>query len=93
MEARKTASSCMDEQYAGGPNGSPDACILVRRASRAVTHLYDLVLAPTGLKATQFVLLRAIEQHGEIPSPAWPRNTPCRRRLSPAGWRACAEPG
>lgn len=66
MEARKTASSCMDDQYAAGLNGSADPCILFRRASRAVTHLYDLVLAPSGLKATQFVLLRALEQHSQI---------------------------
>ena len=39
---------------------------MFRRASRAVTHLYDLVLSPSGLKATQFVLLRAIERHSRI---------------------------
>jgi DNA-binding MarR family transcriptional regulator len=55
----------MGDQYTAGLNGSADACILFRRASRAVTHLYDLVLAPSGLKATRFVLLRAIEQHSE----------------------------
>jgi DNA-binding MarR family transcriptional regulator len=43
-----------------------DPCVALRRATRAVTHLYDLVLAPTGVKATQFVLLEAIQQHGEI---------------------------
>lgn len=37
-----------------------------RRATRALTHLYDLVLAPTGLKATQFAILRGIAQHEEI---------------------------
>lgn len=66
MEARKTAFSCMDRQYAANLNGSEDACILFRRAGRAVTHLYDLVLSPSGLKATQFVLLRAIECHSRI---------------------------
>lgn len=30
------------------------------------THLYGLVLAPIGLKATQFSLLQAIAEHGEI---------------------------
>jgi DNA-binding MarR family transcriptional regulator len=43
-----------------------DACAALRRASRAISHLYDLVLAPTGLKATQFIILNAIAQRGEI---------------------------
>lgn len=42
------------------------ACGGLRRASRAVTQLYDLVLMPTGLKTTQFIALRAIEEAGEI---------------------------
>ena len=41
-------------------------CAALRAAARAVTQLYDLVLTPTGLKATQFVILRAIHQSGEI---------------------------
>jgi DNA-binding MarR family transcriptional regulator len=45
---------------------APDVCVVLRRASRAVTHLYDLVLAPTGLKATQVMILQAIREHGEI---------------------------
>lgn len=44
-----------------------DPCAALRRASRAVTHLYDLVLAPTGLKSTQFIILRAIYDSGELP--------------------------
>jgi DNA-binding MarR family transcriptional regulator len=43
-----------------------DPCAGLRRATRAVTHLYDLVLAPTGLKSTQFILLHAIYERGEI---------------------------
>lgn len=42
------------------------ACASLRRASRAVCHLYDLVLAPTGLKQTQFVILQTIAEAGEI---------------------------
>ena len=42
------------------------ACASVRRTSRAVCHLYDLVLSPTGLRATQFVMLDAIYRAGEI---------------------------
>jgi len=41
-------------------------CLAVRQAARAVTDLYDLVLSPTGLKATQFILLRAIAEHGGL---------------------------
>ena len=35
------------------------SCGNLRRASRAVTQLYDGVLQPSGLKATQFTLLVA----------------------------------
>lgn len=42
------------------------ACSLTRRAARSVTQLYDVVLSPTGIKATQFVLLRAISDSGSI---------------------------
>lgn len=42
------------------------ACASLRRSSRAVCHLYDLVLAPTGLKLTQFTLLYAMSEAGEI---------------------------
>ena len=51
-----------------GKNLSQDscACTAVRRASRAITQLYDLVLSPSGLRATQFIILLAIGQEGEI---------------------------
>lgn len=38
----------------------------LRCASRAVAHLYDMVLAPSGLKATQFMILRVIAESEEI---------------------------
>ena len=41
-------------------------CSLTRRAARSVTQLYDVVLAPVGIKATQFILLRAISETGEV---------------------------
>lgn len=41
-------------------------CAAVRRASRAITQLYDAVLEPTGLKATQFIILKAILDTGGI---------------------------
>jgi len=46
------------------------ACFNLRRAARAVTRLYDEVLAPGGLRSTQFVALVAIEAEG---NPALPR--------------------
>ncbi len=43
---------------------SPCYCVTVRRAAQTVTQLYDTVLAPSGLKVTQFSLLRAVVRHG-----------------------------
>lgn len=45
---------------------SNGACVNIRRASRAICHLYDLVLGPTQLKATQFNILQAINESGEM---------------------------
>ncbi len=45
---------------------TPCVCAAARRAARAITQLYDLVLAPTGIKATQFIVLREIGDAGEI---------------------------
>lgn len=41
------------------------ACLNVRKAARAVTQLYDEVLQPSGLRATQFDLLVASALAGE----------------------------
>lgn len=38
------------------------ACIRTRRASRTVSRAYDEALRPVGIKATQFILLIAVEQ-------------------------------
>ncbi|MFP5276587.1 MAG: MarR family winged helix-turn-helix transcriptional regulator [Acidobacteriota bacterium] len=45
---------------------SPCACASLRRAGRAVSHLYDLVLAPQAIKTTQFLLLKAIADAAPI---------------------------
>ena len=42
------------------------ACANLRRASRAVTQLYDEELRPTGLEPTQFTLLMALHATGEV---------------------------
>ena len=43
---------------------SPCACGRLRRASRALTQLYDDLMAPSGLRVTQFSLLRTLERIG-----------------------------
>lgn len=43
-------------------------CANLRRASRAVTQLYDRVLGPTGLRGTQVSLLVALGRAGQAPS-------------------------
>jgi DNA-binding MarR family transcriptional regulator len=48
------------------PHVEESPCAALRAANRAVTQFYDLVLAPTGLKATQFVALKTINDSGEI---------------------------
>ncbi len=40
------------------------ACLTLRGAARAVTRMYDEVLRPSGLKATQFSVLAAVATEG-----------------------------
>jgi DNA-binding MarR family transcriptional regulator len=42
------------------------ACANLRKASRAVTQLYDEALQPSGLRVTQFTLLVALSLTGSI---------------------------
>src|SRR5437899_6650469 len=39
-------------------------CGRLRRAARALTQLYDDLMAPSGLRVTQFSLLRTLATHG-----------------------------
>jgi DNA-binding MarR family transcriptional regulator len=48
------------------PYGAPCACSRLRRATRAVTQLYDDALAPAGLRVTQLSLLRTLQRHGSL---------------------------
>jgi DNA-binding MarR family transcriptional regulator len=41
-------------------------CASFRRASRVLTQHYDTALRPLGLRATQFTLLQALSQAGEV---------------------------
>lgn len=43
-------------------NPSPCLCLNIRRASRAVTEFYENILKPSGLKATQYSLLRYLNE-------------------------------
>lgn len=44
----------------------PCLCGSFRRASRALTQLYENALRPTGLRATQFTILQALSLAGEV---------------------------
>jgi DNA-binding MarR family transcriptional regulator len=44
----------------------PCTCANLRRASRAVTQLYDDALRDTGLRTTQFTLLQVLSLAGEL---------------------------
>ena len=46
---------------------SPCACTTLRRAARAVTAAYDAALAPSGLRITQFSILRKLARLGPLP--------------------------
>jgi DNA-binding MarR family transcriptional regulator len=59
-----------------GPTANPSSlseasagcvCFHLRRSARAVTQFYDRMLAPTGLRATQFTLLTVVRRTGGIP--------------------------
>jgi DNA-binding MarR family transcriptional regulator len=44
----------------------PCMCASYRRASRALTHLYEAALRPVGLRATQFTILQVLSRVGEV---------------------------
>jgi DNA-binding MarR family transcriptional regulator len=48
------------------PGPTPCLCSALRRATRAVTRLYDDALRPAGLRVTQFALLRQLARRGEL---------------------------
>lgn len=49
------------------PVETPCACTTLRRVTRAVTAAYDAALAPSGLRVTQFSVLRTLERLGPLP--------------------------
>jgi DNA-binding MarR family transcriptional regulator len=44
----------------------PCMCASLRRASRAITQLYEQAVSPAGLSATQFTILQTLSLTGEI---------------------------
>ncbi len=44
----------------------PCACATLRRATRALTAAYDAALAPSGLRLTQFSVLRTLARLGPV---------------------------
>src|ERR1700732_2694349 len=44
----------------------PCLCASFRRASRALTQLYEEALRPVGLRATQFTVLQTLSLAGEV---------------------------
>ena len=47
--------------------GAACACTALRKASRAVTRMYDDALSDTGMSIVQFSMLRNLSRHGELP--------------------------
>jgi len=45
----------------------PCTCVALRRATRALTASYDAALRPSGLRVTQFSILRRLERLGPTP--------------------------
>lgn len=48
------------------PAGTPCLCNALRRASRAVSRLYDQELRGVGLRTTQYSLLNLLHRSGEV---------------------------
>ena len=42
-------------------------CFHLRRSARTITQFYDRMLAPSGLRATQFTLLTVVRRTGGLP--------------------------
>jgi DNA-binding MarR family transcriptional regulator len=66
LEAESLTPTMQENGSSARLRRTPCACAAARRTARAVTQLYDLVLSPTGLKATQFIILREIAMAGEL---------------------------
>ncbi len=63
MKRQQNIGKSLDDRAAAG------LCVgfNLRKASRAVGQVYDSMLAPVGLKGTQFSLLMAVSIAGQVP--------------------------
>ncbi len=52
---------------ASPPKAGECACTMLKKASRAMTRFYEEAMAPAGVTATQFAILRALERNGPTP--------------------------
>ena len=59
-------SSREQTETPGEPCGAPCLCNALRRASRAISRLYDEELRGIGLRTTQFSLLHLLSRSGEL---------------------------
>ncbi|MBN8228817.1 winged helix-turn-helix transcriptional regulator [Corallococcus macrosporus] len=48
------------------PQRTPCNCLALRQASRHVTQFYDQVLAPSGLRTTQYSILHYVQTRGPL---------------------------
>ncbi|GMU04207.1 MarR family winged helix-turn-helix transcriptional regulator [Corallococcus caeni] len=48
------------------PQRTPCNCLALRQASRHVTQFYDQVLAPSGLRTTQYSILQRVQAQGPL---------------------------
>ena len=63
---RPSTSTDATPRATPGPLSPACACGRLRRATRALTQLYDDLMAPAGLRVTQFSLLRTLAREGPM---------------------------
>jgi len=61
-----TSTDATPRTATAGPLSPACACGRLRRATRALTQLYDDLMAPAGLRVTQFSLLRMLARSGPM---------------------------
>jgi DNA-binding MarR family transcriptional regulator len=49
------------------PSARECNCLAIRQASRHVTQFYDQILAPSGLRTTQYAILSRLQRGGPMP--------------------------
>jgi len=59
-------SSSQDPSQDPVPNPGGCNCLALRQAARHVTQLYDQLLAPSGLRATQYSILARLKRKGPM---------------------------